>query len=234
MGLSLVPRIKPFLGWKEIKSALFPSKNAVCEFERAFSSKFNAKEGIMFSHGRVGLFSFFRAMEIENKEVICPAYTCVVVAHSVVLSGNKPVFIDCEKDSPNMSLSMLEEAITNETRAVIVTHLFGFPMQVHEVNRIIRNAEQKFGTKIYVIQDVAHSFGCKIQGDFVSQHGDIAFYGLNISKIITSTFGGIITTDSEIIASKLKSFRDENFKERSVFGRVFKVIYSIKTFGYPS
>jgi len=115
----------------------------------------------MFSFGRTALYALLKAWGLEKDEVICPAYTCVVVQHAIVISGNTPVFVDCEEGSFNMSYDGITDAITDKTRAIVVTHLFGYPMDVHKIQSIVSDAEEKYGNKIYVIQDAAHSYGAK-------------------------------------------------------------------------
>lgn len=202
-------------------------RGKVEEFEDRFSTKFGNDHGIMFQHGRSALFAFFKSMGLQDTEVICPAYTCVVVPHAIVLSGNIPVFVDCEAGSPNMSYEEIEEAITAKTRAIIVTHLFGYPMDVDRIAAMVRLAEKKYQHKIYIVQDVAHSFGARHNGQLVTQSSDIALFGLNISKTITSVFGGMITTNNSEIHEKLRTYRDSHFKKKSFFMRASRLIYII-------
>ena len=213
-----MPRLKPNLGWKEIGAALSPSKGKIPKYEAQFADKFDCKHGVMFPHGRSGLYSLFKVWELENAEVVCPAYTCVVVPHAIVLSGNVPVFVDSAEDSFNMDYSKLENSITNKTRVVIPTHLWGYPMDVHRVADIVKRAEEKYGHKIYVIQDAAHSYGARWQGELVTGFGDAAIFGSNVSKIMTSVFGGMVTTNNADTAEKLKTFRTENFKRDRLKG----------------
>ena len=119
----------------------------------------------------------------------------------------------------------MRESFTENTRAILVTHLFGFPSEVHQINELVQEAEKKFGNKIYVIQDVAHSYGCKIENEYVSQFGDIALYGMNISKIITSVFGGMITTNNKEIEVILRDYKNKNFHTRSLIGGLMKYAY---------
>jgi dTDP-4-amino-4,6-dideoxygalactose transaminase len=149
----------------------------------------------------------------------------VVVPHAIVLSGNIPVFVDCEAGSPNMSYEKMEQAITARTRAIMVTHLFGYPMDVDRIAAMVTLAEKKYQHKIYVVQDVAHSFGARHKEKLVTEYGDIALFGLNISKTITSVFGGMITTNDSEISDKLRTFRDSNFKKKSFLMRVSRLIY---------
>jgi len=209
----MIPRLKPFLGKKEF-AALFQSSNqAVGQFETEFARTFNAGEAMAFAYGRSALYAFFKALGIENAEVIQPAYTCVVVAHATVLSGNTPRFVDINLTDYNMNLDQVAEAINERTRVVIATHLFGYPLDVMQLNSIVAAAEKRYGHKIWVIQDCAHSFGAGWKGEPVSAGGDAALYGLNISKTITSIFGGMLTTNDPETASKIKLWSRAHLKD---------------------
>lgn len=231
MRLKLIPRLKPDIGFREIFAAFnFFSSGKIAQFENEFSKKFDNKYGVMFSHGRVGLYSLFKIWNLENAEIICPAYTCVVVPHAIVLSGNLPVFVDCAKGSPNMDYEGIENAITYNTRCIVVTHLFGYPMDVVRINSIVEKAESQIGHRIYIIQDVAHSFGCKWNGELVTRFGDAAIFGLNISKTITSVFGGMVTTNSLEISEKLLAFRSSAFVKKGRLKDLRRIIYLIAVF----
>lgn len=211
MFLKLVPRFHHNYTWREWIAALNVwRKFPVSKLEQAFSSTFSCQYGVMFAHGRTALFALFKTWGIENREVICPAYTCSVVADAIVLSGNEPRFVDCADNSPNMSLDLLEKSITEHTRAIVVTHLFGYPMNVRCVQKIATKASQMFGHKIYVVQDCAHSFGAKWDGELVTMYGDAAIFGMNISKLVNSVFGGMAITNDRQIEQKLRSWRAEN------------------------
>lgn len=215
MAIKTQPRLKPFISIKELIYSLIPVKKPIEKFQKKFANKFNNEFGIMFSHGRSGLYSLFKAWELENVEIICPAYTCVVVPHSIVLSNNIPVFIDCEEESWNMSYSEIEKSINEKTRVIIVTHLFGFPMNLRKIDSIVKKAEKKYGNKIYVVQDCAHSFGCMSDNNLVSEFGDASIFGLNISKLTTSIFGGMVTTNNKLLAEKLFDYRKNNYRKNN-------------------
>ena len=224
MAIRTQPRLKPFISIKELICSLVPIKKPIEKFQNKFANKFNNEFGIMFSHGRSGLYSLFKVWELENAEIICPAYTCVVVPHSIVLSKNIPVFIDCKKGSWNMSYNEIEKSINKKTRAIIVTHLFGFPMNCREIDRIVKKAEKKFGNKIYIVQDCAHSFGCKLDSILVTEYGDASIFGLNISKLTTSIFGGMVITNNKLLADKLYNFRKNNFR-KNIFKNTKRYVY---------
>ncbi len=208
----MIPRLKPYLGWEEI-TAPFKGGHAARAFEDAFAQKFSVKHAIAFPYGRSALWAFFKALGIENAEIVQPAYTCSVVAHATILSGNTPVFVDCALDDYNMDLEQFAQAITEKTRVVIPTHIFGCPMDIGKVKKIVKSAEKKFGTRIWIIQDCAHSFGAQWEGRSVVRSGDGALFGLGISKLITSIFGGMFTTDDPALAEKIRQFRDAGFDQ---------------------
>jgi dTDP-4-amino-4,6-dideoxygalactose transaminase len=209
----MIPRLKPYLGKEEILAVFKNRKHAVQRFEQAFAAQFHSNYAVAFPYGRSALWAFFNAMGIKDAEIVQPAYTCSVVAHATVLSDNIPVFVDIDLTDYNMNLDQFADAINEHTRAVIPTHLFGYPMDIDRVQKIVKDAEAKYGHKIYIIQDCAHSFDARYKGKPVANAGDGAIFGLGISKQITSIFGGVFTTNNEVIAKKVRDFRDRNFRK---------------------
>jgi dTDP-4-amino-4,6-dideoxygalactose transaminase len=228
----VIPRLKPFLGWEEFMALFGNPSGAVKQFEDGFARKFQARHAIAFPYGRTALWAFFKALGIEDAEIVQPAYTCVVVAHATVLSGNSPVFVDCNLSDYNMDLEHFATAIHEKTRVVIPTHLFGYPMNVDEVNGIVRSAEKRYGHKIWIVHDCAHSFGASWQGSLVCGAGDVALYGLNISKMITSIFGGMLTTNDDALADKIRRWRDSHFRKPSFVKSLFRRLYLVAV--YPA
>ena len=221
----MIPRLKPFIGLEEIAALFLPLKDAVQKFETAFAATFSTRYAVAFPYGRSALWAFFKAMGIKGAEIVQPAYTCSVVGHATVLSGNVPVFVDNNLHDYNMDLDAFCNAITPETRAVLPTHLFGYPMDVDSVNQIVRDAENRFGQRIYIIQDCAHSFEAEWQVKSVINAGDGALFGLNISKQITSIFGGMFSTNDAEIVEKIKTWREGHFLEKSLLERITRAVY---------
>lgn len=211
----MIPRFRPYIGKEEILAALRYSRGNIGKYEKSFAEKFGCRYGVMFPYGRSGLYSIFKVWELNKAEIICPAYTCVVVSNAIVLSGNIPVFVDCETGSFNMSYDGIKNAVTERTRAIIVTHLFGYPMDVNRIERIVKDAEHKYGHKIYVIQDAGHSFGARWEGRLVTCSGDAAIFSSGISKMINSISGGMVTTNDKDLYERVKKYRDENFVRQS-------------------
>ena len=228
----MIPRLKPYLGIEEFLTIFQRIPNAVKCFENEFAREFQARHAVAFPYGRSALWALFKALGIEAAEVVMPAYTCVVVAHAIVLSGNRPRFVDISLHDYNMDLSQFAEAINEHTRAVIPIHLFGYPMDVDAVDEIVCAAEARYGHKIWIIQDCAHSFGARWKGKLVCNQGDVALYGLNISKMITSVFGGMLTTNDAALAEIMRSWRDAHYSQPSLAKIIFRRLYILAV--YPA
>lgn len=224
----LVPRLKPKYGVRDWL-ALFNifKRKPILSYEHMFAKKFACRYGVMFSHGRVGLYALMKIWRLENIEVICPAYTCVVVPNAVVLSGNIPVFVDSQENGFNMSIQGIERAITEKTRVIIATHLFGYPMDVEAIQDIANRATEKYGHKVYVIQDCAHSYGAKWNNELVTSYGDAAIFGSNVSKIINSIFGGVVTTNDVTTYTELLNWRKTNCKSKWLMKSLSRTFYFV-------
>ena len=224
----MIPRLKPKLGIREIAAALRPPRrDDVEQFEKAFAELMGQKFALAFPYGRTGLIFLIQALGLKDKEIICPAYTCVVVPHAIVYSGNKPVFIDCAPGEFNMDLNKVKASISSDTGAIIATSIFGYPVDLDTLGEI-----RKEHPSIYLIQDCAHSFAAEWKGRPVQKEGTAAFFGLNISKILTSIFGGMVTTDDKILFERLKRLRDEVLKPGSLKKSIRRFFYFLTV--YPT
>lgn len=229
----MIPRLKPAFDGRELAAALRPASPGDVElFEQAFAAKFGAARGVAFPYGRTALKGFFEAVGLRGAEVIAPSYTCVVVQHAVVLSGNVPVFVDNTLTDYNMDLDQVAEAITERTGAIVATHLFGFPLDIDRLRAIVGDAERRFGRKIWVIQDCAHAFGARWKGRLVSEDGDTALYGLNISKVLSSIFGGMLTFADATLAERVRGWRQANLVPGSATKSALRLAYLAAT--YPA
>jgi len=226
----MIPRFKPYLGTEELFVALRRQEHAVEHFEEAFAHTFETRYAIAFRYARSGLWAFFKALGIEGAEVIMPAYTCVVVAHAIVLSGNVPRFVDVTLYAYNMELDQVAAAINGRTRAIIATHLFGYPLNVDRLAEIVHAAEARWGHRIWIIQDCAQAFGARWRGRLVCSAGDAAIFSLHISKLMTSMFGGMVTTSDPGLAKEVRAFRDEVFVQPDLLKRFRRFLYLPKVY----
>lgn len=208
----MIPKFKPDLGWAEFKALFRRNRGAVEKFEKEFAEAFQAIDAVAFPYGRSAQWAFFSAVGIKGAEIIMPAYTCSVVAHAVSLSGNVPRFIDIKLDDYNMDLDLVSSAINERTRAIIATHTFGYPQDLDRLEAIVREAEERYGHKIWLMQDCCHAFGAEWKGRMIGTSGDVAVYAFNISKMMTSIFGGMLTFQDQALADRMRAWRDEHFK----------------------
>lgn len=230
MKESMIPRFKPQLDLEELKAIFRSSKGAVKKFEGKFAKTFQAVDAVSFPYGRSALWAFLNAVEVKDAEVVMPAYTCSVVAHAISLSGNRPAFVDCSPTDYNMNLDLLPKAINEHTRAIVATHLFGYPLNLEKVEQIKSDAENRYGHKIWLIQDCAHSFGASWKGRPVGTSGDTALYALNISKMITAIFGGMLTFQDKVLADRIRSWRDRHFKQPGFFKAIQRRLYLLAVY----
>lgn len=226
----MIPRFKPYLGREEFCALFRRNHVTVRRFEREFAQTFQAMDAVAFPYGRSALWAFLQAVDVRNAEVIMPAYTCSVVAYAITLSGNRPKFVDIRLTDYNMNLDLLSKAINKNTQAVVATHLFGYPLDLERVEDILAEAEARYGQKIWLIQDCAHSFGATWNGRLVGSSGDVAFYSLGISKMITAIFGGILTFQDQKLADKIRAWRDAKFQEPGFFKPWLRRLYLLAVY----
>lgn len=216
----MIARLRPGIGLRELEAAVTPRASAVTEFERAFAVALGQRHAVAFPYGRTALRLLFQSFGFVGREIICPAYTCVVVAHAIVASGNTPVFVDSRDEDFNMDLDLAMEAVGPRTAAIVPTSLFGFPVDLDGLDGFTASHPD-----LCVIQDCAHSFGAEWHGRPVQHAGDAAVYGLNVSKIITSIFGGMVTTDSDDVQASLRRTREQLLVSGGMLKEVRRTLY---------
>jgi dTDP-4-amino-4,6-dideoxygalactose transaminase len=201
----MIPRLSPDIKLSEF-SENFLKTATVADFENAFAELSSSKFAIAFPYGRTAIYCLLKALGLHRKKILCPAFTCVVVPHAITFSENLPVFVDCMQDSFLMDLNLAMEASSFDKQigAIISTPLYGQPVPLD----LLAHFKRKY-PHIHVIQDCAHSFFCESNGTSIHKEGIAAVYGLNFGKILTSVFGGMITTDNEQLFHKIKSVRRE-------------------------
>lgn len=215
----MIPRLAPPYGLRDL-ALTFTAKGDVQQFETAFARLAGTKHAIAFPYGRTALLCLLEALGLSRREILCPSYTCVVVPHAIVRGDNIPVFIDSEKDGYLMDLELASEAVHPQTGAVIATSFFGEPVSLAALDAFSRSHPH-----VAVIQDCAHSFFCEDQGTPVHRQAVAAIYGLNISKLMTSVFGGMTTTDDDDLAARLLQVRARRVAPASLSKSIARRLY---------
>lgn len=202
----MIPRFGPDYRLEDLACCFLPAGSAnVAQLEHAFAKRSGHAEAIAFKYGRSGLYYLLRALGAKSKRVIMPSYTCVVVAHAVTLSGNIPVFLDNRLGALQPDPAQYLAAVTDDpanTAMIIPTHLFGI---VEETADLYRQIKSRY-PHVFVLQDCAHGyFGQDSTGHVVTEWGDGALFGMNISKLVNSVRGGMLTLRDAKLALKTRT-----------------------------
>jgi len=142
--------------------------------------------------------------EYHPDEVIVTPYSMTCSASIPLHFGAKPVFADIEEDYYCLDVKSIEERITERTKAIIVVDLFGMPYNADAINELAERKGKEYGHKIYVIEDTAQAIGAKYKGKYAGTLGDIGVFSLNFHKHIHCGEGGIVVTNDDELAMKLR------------------------------
>jgi len=143
-------------------------------------------------------------VDITLPEVIVTPYSMTCSASIPLHFRAKPVFADIEPDYFCLDPASVESKITEKTKAIIVVDLFGQPYDADAINEIADRYGKKYGHKIYVIEDAAQAIGATYKGRYAGTLGDIGVYSLNRHKHIQCGEGGIVVTNNDDLADKLR------------------------------
>ncbi|MDP2640942.1 MAG: DegT/DnrJ/EryC1/StrS family aminotransferase [Candidatus Yanofskybacteria bacterium] len=171
--------------------------------EKEFANRVGMRHALSFNSGRSALMAVLHALNFEKgSEVALQAFTCNAVPNPVRWSGLTPLFIDCAKDDYNMDVQDLERKITPRTKAVIVQHTFGIPADMDAIAKICGERN------LILIEDCAHALGATYKGKPVGTIGDISFFSFSRDKVISSVYGGMVATNNEAWAERVKEFQE--------------------------
>ncbi|MHA7131861.1 aminotransferase class I/II-fold pyridoxal phosphate-dependent enzyme [Algoriphagus namhaensis] len=171
------------------------------KFEAKLSRRIKTHQTVALNSGTSALHLALVLLGVEaGDEVICQSFTFCASANPIVYLGAKPIFIDSEDESWNMSPELLEDAILDrisegkKPKAIIMVHLFGMPAKMHEIMDIA----QRYS--IPILEDAAESVGSKYRGEYCGTFGSLGIYSFNGNKIITTGGGGaLISKDTQLI-----------------------------------
>jgi perosamine synthetase len=182
----------------------------VRKLEVGFSKLMGCAHGIAVCNGSVAIDVALGALQIgAGDEVILPTFTTISCASAIVRAGAVPVVVDCEPDTWNMDPTLVAAKITSRTKAIMVVHIYGLPMDMDPIIALAR----KHGLSI--IEDAAEQHGQTYKGRPVGSLGDIATVSFYPNKHITTGEGGMVLTNDESLADRCRELRNLCFdKER--------------------
>ncbi len=180
----------------------------VKEFEQKMSTTVGRKYGVAVSNGTAALEVAVQALGIgEGDEVIMPAFTIISCAMSVTKVGAIPVLVDSDLYTWNMNIQEIEAKITPKTKAIMMVHLYGLPVEADKVLTLAK----KYNLK--VIEDAAEMHGQTYNGRHCGSFGDISIFSFYPNKHITTGEGGMVVTDDEQLAERCRMLRNLCFKK---------------------
>ncbi len=207
--LPLIPITKPFLGEEEAQAAAHAVRSGwiaqgpmVAEFERIIAGRLGVKHVIATSNCTTSLHVALVCRGIgPGDEVICPSFTFIATANSVLYVGATPVFVDIDPRTYNIDPARIEAAITPRTKAIIPVDQIGLAADLDTVHEIAR----RHG--LHVIEDAAPALGATYKGRPVGAISPITCFSFHPRKSITTGEGGIITTDDDEVAAHARVVR---------------------------
>lgn len=180
----------------------------VKEFEQKMSVTAGCKYGIAVSNGTAALEVAAQALGIgEGDEVIMPAFTIISCAMAVTKLGAVPVLVDSDLHTWNMNVEEIEAKITPKTKAIMIVHLYGLPVEVDRVLALAKKYDLK------VIEDAAEMHGQTYKGKPCGSFGDISTFSFYPNKHITTGEGGMVMTDDEELAERCRMLRNLCFRK---------------------
>jgi len=214
--MKFVPVNEPSLDGNELKyltecirSGWISSEGPFVEkFEFEFAKRVGRKKGISVSNGTAALELSVAALGIgPGDEVILPSFTIISCAAAIIRCGAKPVLVDCDRETWNMSVDQVANKITDRTKAVMAVHIFGLPVDMDSLLALC----EKHG--LLLIEDSAESIGLEYDGRPCGGFGDISAFSFYANKHVTMGEGGFVAVDDEALAETCFSLRNLCFKD---------------------
>ena len=205
-----IPIARTNLTEAEINSVLDPLRSGwlvqgpkVREFEEKWSSFTGSKHSIAVTSCTTALHLSLAALGFgPGDEAIVPAFTWISTANVVEHLGGRVVFCDIDLDTFNIDPEKIEAKITAKTKAILPVHLFGLAADMEAINAIARQH------KLWVVEDAACGFGSRYHGQHVGTQGNTGCFSFHPRKAITTGEGGMVTTQDDKLAEKIRRLRD--------------------------
>jgi perosamine synthetase len=181
-------------------------------FEELFAARVGRRFGIAVCNGSAALDAAVAAAGIgEGDEVILPTFTIISCAASIVRAGAVPVVVDSDPVTWNMATDRIEARITPRTRAIMVVHIYGLPV---DMDPILEIADRH---RLWVIEDAAEMHGQTYRGRPCGSFGDLSTFSFYPNKHVTTGEGGMVVTDDEELAERCRSLRNLCFQAKKRF-----------------
>lgn len=183
------------------------------ELEMKLKYHLSVNHLLYVTNGTIALQMAIKALDLKG-EIITTPFSFVATTSSIVWEGCIPVFVDIEEDSLNIDPAKIEAAITDNTSAILATHVYGNPCNVLAIEEIAKKHNLK------IIYDGAHAFGVKIYNNSIFNYGDISTCSLHATKLYHSIEGGLVFTKDADLLKKLAFIRNFGFNGPEAFAEL--------------
>lgn len=184
----------------------------VRQFEESFAERVGRKHAISVSNGTCALDCAVAALGIgPGDEVILPTFTIISCVTEIVRAGAIPVLVDVDPLTWNMDVSLIESRITPRTKAIMVVHIYGLPVDMDPVLDIASRYDLR------IIEDAAESHGQTYKGAPCGSFGDVSTFSFYPNKHVTTGEGGMVVTDSDHVADACRELRNLCFQPEKRF-----------------
>jgi len=180
----------------------FEGGKFVREFERQFTEFVKVKHAIAVNSGTSALLAALLALNVkEGDETMAPGFTFAATATTSLFVKAKVKLVDIEERTYCIAADKIRENITSSTKTIIPVHLYGHPAKMDEIMEIAQE------NSTFVIEDAAQSLGSEYKGRMTGSIGSVGCFSLYATKVITCGEGGVVTTNDDEVAERLKMIR---------------------------
>ena len=176
----------------------------VQQLEERFCELTGADHAVAVSNATLGLQLVARALDLEG-EIILPSFTFIATPHAFRWEGLRPVFCDVDERTHTLDPVRVEELVGEETCAIAGVHLWANVCATEELKRIARE------NALHLVYDAAHALGVESVAGKVGSFGEAEVFSLHATKIANGFEGGVITTNSDVLAHQLRNLRNFGF-----------------------
>lgn len=232
----MIPVFEPVIGEEEIAAVVAALRRGeisgtfgqgLQDFEREVAAHCGCKHGVATTSGTTALHLAVSAAGIGvGDEVLISTSTNIATALAVFHNGGLAVPVDSEATTWNLDLDLVEGLITARTKAIIPVHLFGHPVDMDRLMEIARRRG------LMVIEDCAESQGATVRGRMTGSFGDMACLSFYANKVITTGEGGMVVTNDDALAERLRLLRNLGFTKPRFYHEVPG--YNFRMTGYQA
>lgn len=193
-----------------------------------FKQNYSLKQALLVHSGTAALEMAAILSDLDaGDEVIMPSYTFCSTANAFLLAGATPVFIDIRPDTLNIDETLIEQAITNKTKAIVPVHYAGVGCEMDKILEIAKKYN------LLVIEDAAQAFDSKYKGKRLGTIGDMGCFSFHETKNVMSGEGGLFVTNNETYTERAEIIREKGTNRSKFFrGQVDKYTWVDKGSSY--